>query len=79
MLRRWLQRETINAIDRDDVEEILVDMGIMDKINSGEIHCEICGTVITMENIQCLYTEENVIKICCSNTDCYGVIVRNKI
>jgi len=79
MLKRWFQREKIKAINRDDIEQILIDMGILDKIKAGKVHCEKCGDVISMGNIQCLYAEENEIKFCCAKIDCYELIAKNKI
>ena len=77
MLKRWFQREKINAINKNDIEKILIDMGILDKIKAGEVHCGKCGEKISMGQIQCLYVEENEIKLCCSEIDCYELIVKN--
>lgn len=78
MLKRWLQREIINAINIDDIEKILIDLGILDTIKAGEKRCETCDCVISVGNIQCLYAEENEIKFCCSKIECYELVLKKQ-
>lgn len=78
MSRRWKKREEVHAIHKRDLESILKDLGLFDKISSGSISCSICSKSITLDNLQCLFTEEDQIKFCCTNVDCYRLVLSKK-
>lgn len=75
MLERWLHREKIKAIHKKDLESILSHLGILDNISAGKVQCSKCGKVITIDNIQCILLENDEIKLCCNNLDCYKSII----
>lgn len=78
MLRRWLQREKVHAIHERDLESILTDLGLLNEILAGSLCCSICGSPLTLDTIQCLYMEENKVKLCCTRTDCYERLLLEK-
>lgn len=78
MLKRWLKREKIHAIHKRDLESILKDLGLLDKILAGSLSCTICGKPITIDTLQCLFLEENQIKFCCTDVECYQVVLSKK-
>lgn len=78
MFERWLQREVIHAIYRRDLERILKDIGLLDRLLAGKSHCAICGTRITLDTLQCLFMEGNQIRLCCTNIKCYHKLLLEK-
>lgn len=78
MLKRWLKREKVHAIHKRDLESILKDLGLLDKILAGSLSCTICGKLITIDTLQCLFLEENQIKFCCTNIECYRLVLSKK-
>jgi hypothetical protein len=80
MLERWINRQKIPAIHTMDMVDILKELGIYDRISRGEIKCPICGSMITIDSAQCIYMEENEVKICCNASKCCEkVIGKSKI
>jgi hypothetical protein len=79
LLRRWLHRDKVSAIHKRDLETVLTDLGIIEKISSGEFLCASCGKSIALDSIQCLFMENNVVKACCSNVNCYQYVVNHKL
>lgn len=75
MLKRWLQRKSVHAIHKRDLDSILKDFGLFNKILEGSLCCSICNKIITLENLQCIFMEENKIKFCCNNIDCYNCVI----
>lgn len=70
----------IRAVHDQDLENFLQSIGILNKIKSGRLHCSFCGTVITMDNFQCVYPQNKTIKACCSAVGCYkSILTRGKI
>ena len=78
MLKRWLKREKIHAVYKRDLESILKDLGLLDKISAGSLFCTICGNPITLDTLQCLFLEENQIKFCCKNIECYRLVLSKR-
>ena len=67
MLRRWLYREKVHAVHTRDLETVLIELGIIQQVEAGTIHCAGCGESVTLEKIQCLFMENNEVKVCCDN------------
>ena len=78
MLRRWLYREKVHAVHKRDLELVLSELGIMEQVESGRVCCAKCGKTVTLEKIQCLFMENNEVKVCCSNMDCYQQSIEEK-
>ncbi len=75
MFERWLHREIVPAIHEKDIETVIRQLGLFDKINSREYSCSQCGESINLNNIQCIYKENDEVKICCDNIDCYKAVL----
>ena len=71
MFERWLQRDKVHAIHEQDMETIVRELGLFEKIISGEILCSECGGKVNIDSIQFIYMQDEDIKICCNATDCY--------
>ena len=78
MLERWIHRTKIHAIHERDIESIIRDLGLYDKIAVGEVNCSICGKKIRMDNILSIYMEEEEIMLCCDSGECCEVILRKR-
>ena len=73
MTEKWRNRLKIPAIHDRDIETVLNDLGVLDKIYSGELLCSVCGTPLTLETIECLYMEGTEMKFCCQKVECCEV------
>ncbi len=78
MLKRWTNKQRVPAIHKRDLEAILMQLGILERLKEGALRCAECGNPVTLDNIQCLYMENNEIKLCCSNMNCYKTIITKK-
>ena len=77
MLEKWRNRIKIPAIHDHDLETILNDLGILDKVASGEILCSICGTPLTLDTIEGLYIEGTELKFCCQKIECCELVLNS--
>lgn len=78
MIARWLQREKVHAIHKRDLETILRDLEMLDALVAGALRCASCGAPMTVDTLQCLFTEENEIRCCCTNAECYERVLSQK-
>jgi hypothetical protein len=70
MLEKWHDRLKIPAIHDHDLETVLNDLGILDKVTSGEVLCSVCGAPLTLDTIECLYMQGTELKLCCQKVEC---------
>jgi len=78
MSRRWLQRESIHAVHKRDLESVLRDLGLLENLQAGLMSCVICGNPLTIDSVQCLFLREDQIGMCCTNTECYQTVLSLK-
>ena len=71
MLKNWINQEEVHVIHSRDLEKNLRDLGLLDRVLEGSIRCFNCDSRISLEEIQCLFMEDDEVKFCCSRTDCF--------
>ena len=67
---RLLKKETINAVDDDDLAELLKSLGLSRELQEGQLTCVNCGDVITAESLQAIIPSGNAIRIVCWKPEC---------
>lgn len=75
MLEKWRNRVKIPAIHDRDLETVLRDLGILEKVASGEISCSICGTPLTLDTIECIYMQGTELKLSCQQAECCKLVL----
>lgn len=60
----------ILAVHEKELKEYLKNLGILEKMEKGEVFCYFCQEKITFENLYCLFPYEGEIKMCCNKIDC---------
>ena len=60
-------RATLNTVYDSDLEELLKNLNIFDKIKSGKMKCKFTNEIITIDNLHSIFPEENTIKIVCDS------------
>ncbi|HNW97992.1 MAG TPA: hypothetical protein PKK00_06240 [Bacteroidales bacterium] len=65
-----INKENLNVIHDDNLETLLHNLGLLDKIKNGEIKCKFCSDKITIENINGIFPQGGDIKISCDKPKC---------
>ncbi len=65
-----MKKEILKAIYDDDLVNILSKIGEFSDVKAGKRKCKLCHTVITFDNISCIYPESGSVKYICSNQIC---------
>lgn len=60
----------IPAIHDKDLKNILEDLGLLERLNKGELHCFNCSKQITWENLFALKVADKELVIFCDEPDC---------
>jgi len=77
MIEKWRNRLKIPAIHGDDLNTVLNDLGVLDKLSSGDLLCTVCGATLTLDTIECFYMQGTELKFCCQNLECCEIVFRN--
>ena len=64
------KRKKIKAVFEDDLENLLISMGIQKDVNEGKYFCPICDCPITLENLGVITRKEGKIQLVCDNNKC---------
>jgi hypothetical protein len=70
-----MTKHTITAVHEQDLEILLDGLGLTEQISKGQIKCGVCGTTIDMNNLLCIYPSGEMIKVCCTNKECYESVL----
>jgi hypothetical protein len=75
MLEKWHNRVKIPAIHDHDLQTVLRDLGVLDKVLSGEKLCSVCGAPLTLDTIECLYVQDDELQLCCNRVQCCELVL----
>ncbi len=62
--------QNIKAVHDDDLNNLLENLGLLAKFNSGQIKCAFCGDVVNFGNLHSLFHHGGIIKMSCSKPVC---------
>lgn len=71
-------RYEISAVHDRDITEFLESLNLLKEFKEGHIHCKFCGTIITLENLQCIYPKEDEIIFCCDKIKCFEQAIQDR-
>jgi hypothetical protein len=60
----------IPAIHDNDLSKVLDELGLLSKIEKGELICLNCSKIITLENLGGLVPRKNTADILCNDPEC---------
>ena len=62
-----------------NIERVITELGLLEKITSGDLLCSECGEPVSIDNIECLYKQNDEIKVCCEKIKCCRAVLGRKI
>jgi hypothetical protein len=65
------ERHEIKAVHKNNLEEMLKGLEMLENVKEGRINCKFCGKTITLGNLGCLYPKNNEISFCCNDIECF--------
>jgi hypothetical protein len=71
-----MEKHTIRAVHEQDLEKLLESLGLTELMIKGELRCGICGSIVNLDNLLCIYPSSDKVKVCCKNQECYKGVLR---
>ena len=67
------KRVEVKAVYDRDLEQILANLGIMDKLITGELTCRVCGCQVDLDNLGAIFAHGEEIGVSCDNDRCIRI------
>ena len=64
-----MNRKNLNAVHDNDLNKLLINLGLLDKLHEGRLKCKFTGTLITFDNLYSIFPESGDIKLVCDEPD----------
>ena len=64
------QKEIIRTIYHKDVADFFESIGLLEALQRGEIHCDVCGEQITLESFRASAKKSGKFLFCCDRGFC---------
>lgn len=72
---KLMDKGEIQAVHDDDLQILLESLGVFEQVQNGTEKCAYCGKAINLENLQCIFPDNNEINFCCTEDSCYRMLV----
>jgi len=60
----------MDVFHENETEIILRKLKLLEKFNNNELTCDICGRIITRDNLYAIQIQDGAPKACCNNQEC---------
>jgi hypothetical protein len=64
------KRVEVKAIYDQDLERVLANLGILDKLVAGELSCAVCGCQVDLDNLGTIFPDGDEVGVSCDNNGC---------
>jgi len=68
------KRVEVKAIYEQDLEQVLRNLGILDKLVAGELNCAVCGCQVDLDNLGTIFPDGDEVGVSCDNNSCIRTI-----
>jgi len=68
------KRVEVKAIYDQDLEQVLANLGILDKLIAGELSCPVCGCQVDLDNLGTIFPDGDEVGVSCENSRCIRII-----
>lgn len=64
------KKSKVKAVHDDDLPLLLESLGILEKVQKGEVNCVYCGNTVNLDNLEAIFLKNKEIKFVCSKPIC---------
>jgi len=68
------KRVEVKAVYDQDLQQVLANLGILDKLTAGELNCAVCGCQVDLDNLGTIFPDGDEVGVSCDNDRCVRTI-----
>ena len=68
------KRVEVKAIYDQDLELVLANLGILDKLIAGELICAVCRCQVDLDNLGTIFPDDDEVGVSCDKDRCIRII-----
>lgn len=69
-MKKIIAKEILKAVHDYDLEQLLQNLDLLEKIRNNQLKCKFCKNVVTLENLHSIFPQSGNIQMVCDNPDC---------
>ncbi len=69
-MKKQKEEGVLKVVHQDKLKTFLKNLEMLDEIVDSKVKCKFCKTIITLDNINGIFPENNTIKISCDKPEC---------
>lgn len=66
----------MDAVHADDLQNLLLKVGLLDSLNSGKLRCKFCQNSVTEDDIYSVIKDSGQYKVVCERADCVSQLMQ---
>ena len=66
----------MDAVHVDDLENLLNKVGLLDKLNSGQLKCKFCRNIVSEDDIYSVIKDSGQHKVVCERANCVSQLMQ---
>jgi len=67
------KRVEVKAVFDQDLQQVLANLGILDKLIAGELNCAVCGCQVDLDNLGTIFPDDDEVGVSCDNNRCVRI------
>jgi len=71
-----MRKHIIRAVHEQDLGELLKSLGLSELMTKRALRCSICGSIVNLDTLLCIYPSKDEVNVCCKNPECYERVLR---
>ena len=71
-----MEYKNIDAVHSNDLERLLLHVGLLEQFKEQKVKCKFCGTPVTHENIYSVIKDSGSHKLVCDKADCVNQLMQ---
>lgn len=72
------KRVEVKAIYDQHLEQVLANLGILDKLIAGELNCAVCSCQVDLDNLGAIFPDGDEVGVSCDNDRCIRTITTHR-
>ena len=73
---RYRSPDVVSAVHEHDLEAFLRSLGILEALLAGRVSCAICGRLLALHDVGCVYPIGDEIRVACDAAECLAAVGR---
>lgn len=72
-----MKKQNVDAVYDDDLTDLLKNLGVLDRLRSGNMNCFFCDSAVTEKNLLAVIPYQGQVCVSCDRPECVTALNRH--